>query len=438
MKRFFILASFLLTVLTSHGQVVSIDSLKQYVDVLASDEMEGRATGTEGGFKAASYIASKMIELGLEPGPKASYMHPFKWRTRAFAQYSITVGKKIYRDGSEDYVGHRYFMSSEYNTPFIVRPWIDLQESERVAESTLTYRQIEQINNDIELFNTIHAMAKEAKKKGCSSLVIVHPNKTQYKRVRKVIGENGRTGSSNNIGIFHTIENRFLNALKDYKTGHTTNEYAGVESNNIIGQINPDAPGPCIVIGGHFDHEGKKLNTVYNGADDNASGIALLLSLITEVRKLKLNKRVVFVAFDAEERGLLGSKQLVMMNTLGQVDLLINLDMVGRMGKSNPSINMLAPDHVLKEVLPLLSNSQVFYDTSKNNHRSDKQRYFERSDHHPFAINNVDYISFLGRTHSDYHQPGDDIDKIIWEPMAVLGQDILAILLSLYVESSIN
>lgn len=119
-----------------------------------------------------------------------------------------------------------------------------------------------------------------------------------------------------------------------------------VKTCNVVGYIegnDPDFKNEYIVLGAHYDHLGlggpssksEKENTIHYGADDNASGTAALLEIAEKLvlKKGQLKRSVVFIAFGAEEQGLLGSKYFVEhpLVPLSQIKLMINMDMVGRM-----------------------------------------------------------------------------------------------------------
>jgi len=408
---------------SGYSQGVSIDSLKKHVGILASDEMNGRKTGTEGGKMAADYIAGQMEQLGLEPGANNSFFNEFSWSYKSKNPYEFEIAGTIYRDSRDDYLGQRYYLSRESKRKYYVQSWDNVKTQEKVDKSTLTYRFVKRIYNDKTLVNTILAMADEAKDKFCRTLLLIHEDQAQLERVERLLKEDKFSSFKRNLGVVHSIEGGFSESIKSTEFVHISNKYILTGGTNVIGQLNSDKDGGCILIGGHFDHEGRKKGLIYNGADDNASGIALILALIEEVKKLNIQKRIVFVAFDAEELGLVGSKNLVKKNILGEVDLMINLDMVGRMGEKNPKINFLASQKLFNVVSPYFEKSQIDYRLGKNT-----GDYYYRSDHYPFAEENIPYISILGLTHEDYHMPSDEIDYINWEPMTLLAKDLLFIL----------
>ena len=190
---------------------------------------------------------------------------------------------------------------------------------------------------------------------------------------------------------------------------------------NIIGMLpgnDPELKNEYVVIGAHYDHVGygKPSNSrggvgqIHNGADDNASGTAVLLEVIEALSLYKeLPRRtILFVFWDAEEMGLLGSRHWINHPTvpLDQVVLYFNLDMVGRL-KENP--------------LTLFGSRSAYglrSSTVLSNHReTDLKIDFDSairpdSDHWPFYQKGIPFLMFHTGKHADYHRPEDDAYKI--------------------------
>ncbi len=176
-----------------------------------------------------------------------------------------------------------------------------------------------------------------------------------------------------------------------------------------------------IVLGAHYDHLGfggfgslaPGSREVHNGADDNASGTTVLLEVAHRLaQRGPLKRSVLFIAFTAEERGLIGSSYYVnhpvlpLKNTVA----MFNLDMVGRLRNDRLILQGL---DTAKEFGPLLERLNRRY----------KFRLARRpggsgpSDHTSFYLKGVPVIHFFTGLHSDYHRPSDDVDKLNWEGM---------------------
>ena len=187
---------------------------------------------------------------------------------------------------------------------------------------------------------------------------------------------------------------------------------------NLVGVI----PGAVIsdqyiVISAHYDHVGARGENIYNGADDNASGVGALLAISEYLRKNPPRHNVIIVAFDAEELGLQGAKAFVQNPPveLKKIVLNINMDMVARADQNEliacgtsynphlkPLIDNIKPEGKVK-IMFGHDNPQIF---------TGKENWTFSSDHGPFHKAKIPFIYFGVADHADYHQPGDDFEKV--------------------------
>lgn len=164
-----------------------------------------------------------------------------------------------------------------------------------------------------------------------------------------------------------------------------------------------------IVLGAHYDHLGVSRidsSQICNGADDNASGVAVMLEVAKKLssRRDSLKRSILFIAFDTEEQGLLGSQHFVTNPTvpLQQIKLNVNLDMMGRI-KSGDSVAVCGGDS-FRDGYKIL---KMFQDTTAVCvYPTDK--YLFASDHGPFFKLKIPVISPLPKLHGDYHSSTDD------------------------------
>ena len=169
-----------------------------------------------------------------------------------------------------------------------------------------------------------------------------------------------------------------------------------------------------ILVGAHYDHVGygTRYNSygptgyIHNGADDNASGTAALIEIARAFDSLQKppKRSVLFVFWDAEEKGLLGSKHFVASPTipLSQIRFAFNVDMVGRIRKNNLTVFGTRTNRGLRRL------------TSEANHAEAKlQLNFawhlqSNSDHYNFFRHEIPILMLHSGLHSDYHRPSDD------------------------------
>ena len=187
---------------------------------------------------------------------------------------------------------------------------------------------------------------------------------------------------------------------------------------NILGLI----PGTrvtdrYIVVTAHYDHVGVNDGQIYNGADDNASGVATMLELAARLKAAPPEHSVIFVAFDGEERGLLGARHFVEAPPmpLSAISLNINYDMTARAETDNhlwvtgtyqhPELRPILAAVPAAGPIALAFGKDTPQDTGENN-------WVEASDHGAFHTAGVRFLYFGVDYHPDYHRPTDDFDKI--------------------------
>jgi hypothetical protein len=297
------LSVLLLTLMGCANQPVPENNLKADVEFLASDELQGRQTGSEGEKKAADYIAQRFDDLGLEEKGTNGYFQDFKFtpKTDPHSEASFTE--------SED--------------------------------------------------------------------------------SRTVIGR------------------------------------------NVLGYIDNKAE-RTIVIGAHYDHLGYgdlggslfrgEEKEIHNGADDNASGVAVMLNLAYRLRDHNKNNNYFFMAFSGEELGLLGSNFFVKNSTvpIDKINYMFNMDMVGRLSNEKTlAIYGTGTSPLFKQTV--MSNNETFKII-------ENESGVGPSDHTSFYLGDIPVLHFFTGQHSDYHKPTDDADKLNYEGMQLISDYIFTLI----------
>lgn len=219
----------------------------------------------------------------------------------------------------------------------------------------------------------------------------------------------------------------------DFKGGlHGTGEPG--KASNIVGFLDNGAP-TTVVIGAHYDHlgtgtQGSSLDPnptgkIHNGADDNASGVAGVLELARYYKsnKVKEKNNFLFILFSGEELGLYGSDYYVEHPTidLGTVNFMINLDMVGRLDPKNGglSVSGSGTSPGWEPLLKSLSTPEVPITTDSSGTGP--------SDHTKFYLKKIPVLHFFTGSHSDYHKPSDDAEKINYDGEVAVLQTIIKV-----------
>ena len=213
----------------------------------------------------------------------------------------------------------------------------------------------------------------------------------------------------------------------------TKNEDGTITGNNVIGFIDHKAKN-TIIIGAHFDHLGfggegslyrDSIKAIHNGADDNASGVAIMLNLASKLKNKNIKNNYLFMAFSGEEMGLLGSNYFVKNPTINTkaVSYMINMDMVGRLKKDSAlAVYGTGTSPIFKQVLQ---------SHNKNFKLIQQESGVGPSDHTSFYLADIPVLHFFTGQHEDYHKPSDDSEKLNYEGMETISNYIFEIITDL-------
>ncbi len=186
---------------------------------------------------------------------------------------------------------------------------------------------------------------------------------------------------------------------------------------NLLGVI-PGRSGSdrVLVVSAHYDHLGVQRGEIYNGADDNASGVAAVLAVAEAFRKTPPQHTVLIALWDGEERGLLGAKAFVTAPAIpmSRIALAMNLDMVARGDKGELYVAGAHHYPFLKPRFDALAAEAPV--TLKSGHDGPPWKGSDDwtfgSDHGAFHAAGTPFVYFGVEDHPDYHRPGDDFEKI--------------------------
>jgi hypothetical protein len=204
----------------------------------------------------------------------------------------------------------------------------------------------------------------------------------------------------------------------------------GITGNNVIGFIDNNSLN-TIVIGAHYDHLGfgdegslyrGSETKIHNGADDNASGVSLMLDLAGKLLDINKNNNYLFIAFSGEEMGLLGSNFFVKNPTvdISSINYMINMDMVGRLNdEKSLAIYGLGTSPIFKQTIK--SNNDVFKII-------ENESGVGPSDHTSFYLQDIPVLHFFTGQHENYHKPSDDSDLINYEGLDLISNYIFSII----------
>ncbi len=204
-----------------------------------------------------------------------------------------------------------------------------------------------------------------------------------------------------------------------------------ITGRNIVGYIDNHAR-YTVIIGAHYDHLGYgdegslyrgKEKLIHNGADDNASGVGLLLNLAKKLKNTNTSNNYLLMAFSGEEMGLLGSNYFVKHPTiaLDSVDYMLNMDMVGRLKKDKAlAVYGVGTSPYFKQVVEAYNDDRFKL--------IEKESGVGPSDHTSFYLNDIPVLHFFTGQHKDYHRPSDDYDKLNYAGMETISNYIFDII----------
>ncbi|MFZ6665410.1 M20/M25/M40 family metallo-hydrolase [Peijinzhouia sedimentorum] len=220
------------------------------------------------------------------------------------------------------------------------------------------------------------------------------------------------------IGRFR--DNHILSYAQGYEQPFSFNTFRSnerYENNvNLIGYIEGEIE-DIIVVSAHYDHIGLAEDKIYNGADDNASGVSAMLAIAAYFKENKPRHTIVFAAFDAEEQGKKGAIYFVSKPPeelrKGLIRLNINMDMLSQNDKNELYASGTFHNPWLKPLLEEVVTPENF--TLQFGHDRPEQGaddWTNSSDHGPFHKEGIPFIYFGVEDHANYHQATDTFENI--------------------------
>ncbi|MBK8127517.1 MAG: M20/M25/M40 family metallo-hydrolase [bacterium] len=445
-----------------------VAQLRKDVGVLAADALEGRGIGTKGLDSAASYIAQRMAQIGLDPAFDGSYFQPFKMG------WGFTLGEKnflTYKDQTIDtktgimptgfsakgeVTGKVLFVGYGITAPEFeyddyagmdVNGAIVLCMRKEPGEFDST-NKFEGVNAT--LHSALRTKASNAKQHGAAAMLLVdgplYADTSEVEELAAPATNEAYIDCGMPVlritraavarlfpefeldklqrSIDSNTQPRSLDVVEDSVTLSTDLSREEVDVKNVAGILR--GGDNILVVGAHYDHLGygqsgsldEKLNVIHNGADDNASGVAGMLETASMLRAQPLNATVLFVAFTAEETGLGGSGHLVKNFPLPfeNVRLMLNLDMVGRLNEKNDFTVLSCKS--AEELADLVTRAAV--GTGLN--ITCKGDGYGPSDHMNFYLAEKPVLFFFTGAHADYHKSTDDAELVNYDGEAKVVQ----------------
>ncbi len=434
------------------------DELRDHVAWLASDAQQGRRSGTPSALRVANYLASEFERYGLEGiGDDGGYLQAFDfvadvalgrenklsiedaagrqrvdtdWRPMAFSDNG---------SGSFEVVFAGYGISSEADA------YDDYAGLDVTGKAVLVLPYGPQMEGGGMHFPAHHALRRKAavaRDRGASAILIAPHPALDPENFLEPLRYDSSPSTAGILAATVTVE---LAELLLGEAGTLSDILTRIDSSvapesmtldcridltvdllpvrregyNVVGALTgagPDAP--WIVIGGHYDHLGRGGagslepggRKVHNGADDNASGTAGVLELAQAfAAEPPTSRNILFIAFDAEELGLLGSMFFVsnLPGEIGVIETMMNMDMIGRLTEDKLTVYGTGTSPVWDPLLDELNAREGFgFEMTR------VPDGFGASDHSSFYSKEIPVLAWFTGTHGDYHRPSDDTELL--------------------------
>ena len=472
------------TAATRVANAISGDVMRAHIEFLSDDALEGRAPGTRGGLIAATYIAAQFERLGLEPaGDSGTYYHevpiisltpnpeativggretPLEFK-KDYVLWSmqddslVTVGSDLVFAGygivAPDYGWNDYEGLNVKGKVVVV-----LVNTPGLRDSTLFKGKI------LTYYGRWTYKIEEAERQGAAGILMVHTTESatygwatvigswtgrQTRVVRKpgpllvagwlseaaadrVLAPAGGLAKLTDAASRHGFKGMPLDARLGATVRSTIRRS---KTYNVLARQPGRGPraAEAVIIGGHYDHLGISVpvngDSIYNGAADNASGTAAMLAAAEAFARTGVHpaRSIVFMAFAAEESGLLGSAAYVARPTVPvkNIAAVLNMDVMNLLGRTRDIAALGLDQSSLGKAFTAAARQEGLRVTV-NQDGLIKGSFF-RSDHFSFAKAGVPALSletgldFVGQpagwgqqkvddyTANRYHQPGDEL-----------------------------
>lgn len=465
---------------------IHVQGMVRDIQQLSSSEFQGRQVGTEGGRLAAEFVANRFEHLGLLPGNSPSQSNGwYQERRVAVPQFPGTVTLDFSWPGD----ARSHFLSQSIRVgkdflPVLDSPSVNLEVPlvfvgygiVDPARGIDDYAGVD-VRNRVVMFLrgkpsgyphwvTHEEKERVAREKGASGfLTLTGPHLSRYEARRGMgyaplalysTGEEDRPLPGcwikealaeqlfKSAGLRLPAIQQDLDARRPGQSrplpilvhlAWESEQKAGT-LRNVLGGIPGSAShskDEVVIIGAHRDHFGQQAGLLFPGADDNASGTSVLLEAarLISYAAIQPKRSILFVSFDGEEQGLLGSRFYMQSPTFDRKKIMamINVDHVG-VGNGRLTVGLA---HLSKTV------GQQAATKSGLSGNVDLYGYFPGGDHVPFAEAGIPTITIVSSgVHESFHQTGDTVDAIQPDILAKTVRYVVAIALSLANEETIR
>ena len=444
-----------------NSEEIKVSELKSHINYLASDELEGRLPGAEGGKKAAEYIRERLKAMGLKLLGENGFQYFEVTKEVAPGENNYFNIGSINAEFGENYYPFTYSKNGEFTAPLVFAgygfnfesdsiSWNDYEDFDVEKKWVIILRGSPDDSHSSPYFtqSSLRKKILRAKDAGATGVIFVSGEKFDENDELLDLAYAAREPGAG-IPVIHLKRNILDTILRNYEvttsilekqlnenlipnsfeldetvSANINLKRVKTKTQNVVALLegnDPSLKDEYLILGAHYDHLGyggqgsgsrrPDTSAIHNGADDNASGTSAILEIIERLtaNKAKLNRSILFLAFGAEEMGLLGSKYFTAnpLMDLSNAKFMMNLDMVGRMkeNKNAFSVGGTGTGIGIPEIVKKHAESMgLEVATSPEG--------YGPSDHASFYAKDIPVMFLFTAMHGEYHTPLDKFDLI--------------------------
>lgn len=414
-------------------ETIGAAPLRRTVGALAADSMRGRDTPSPELARTARYLAERFEAAGARPGlGRDGYL---QWYPLTVTEPGASDRQRLRLegpDGTVDLRPDREFVAlptgGTASAGGRLLPW-------RIGAAPDSGIALVRISPD-SLGRTLDELRGALEEQGLAGAVVaVDGSRDWFERIRGYLSARqvslGRPSGLDKPAVLvrtADLPEKLVRAMEEGETAgrwsaelRTAASVDSARAPNVVGWIegsDPTLSSEYVVVSAHMDGlgvgEAVEGDSIYNGADDNASGTAALVALAEAFATARAPRRsVVLLAVSGEEKGLLGSSWYVEhpVFSVERTVAAVNIDMIGRNWRDT-AVAIGQDLSSLGETVQRVAAEHPELGLTVVEDRWPEENFFFRSDHYNFARNGVPALFFFSGTHEDYHRPSDEADEI--------------------------
>ena len=391
-KRVLLLVGFIMTVSITLAQ--NREVAQQTINTLCGEDFSGRGYINKGDSVASAYIAKRMKDIGLQ-GYSSDFLNPFVLNVNTFNTTQVKVDQKDLRPGFYFLVAPEAKSAKGNYKVFYVSPKLLSSPKAVKKVKSAIKKGFVPVLCSYEATNKVLAENAAKIKKSLSGATFIQLKSSLTWSVAKNQSKNTE------IELLDSVFDRYASEINITIEANFIKNYA---SQNVIGYVpGAEKPDSFIILCAHYDHLGKMGEAIFYGANDNASGIATMLDLATYFVDHPQRYSLVFIAFGAEEAGLIGSLNYVRQPTVPLVNtrFVFNMDLMGSGDKGATIVNGSIYKNEY-EALTKINTENDYLPLIKSRGKA------ANSDHYYFTEAGVpSFFIYLMGDYTFYHSPND-------------------------------